>query len=408
MKIKVNKLLNWYIYIIPIFFLLRNMNLFPNSFYAGFILKEVVSVVLAFIGILIFTVNRKTVKLFNLPKLSLLFYSLFIVAGLVSSIYFFKINVVIALKYYLFDFLITLISVSVLIEYSNKRSLYNAIIRIAVFFSIGAILQYIVLNLNIISFDKLQSYFQIKIFLTRASFILTNVNLLGLFLLISLVLSFHKKELLIKFILLAGIIVTGSRLYLFLGILIFLASVFYQYKKPMNRIILVAFWASTIVFILFQVSISSRIKSSIEDKKDPRFIIWGEVIKYNFETDHYIVGNGFGSIGTYYGVTSQIDRPVIYNNEVYAKSIKYTDNQFITIFHETGILGLLFFLLFLLSNLIYSVKFLSNDEYIINILLQFVIFIAALFGDVFFSFPILFIYILSIINTKHEKDTILS
>src|SRR5690606_2448936 len=119
-----------------------------------------------------------------------------------------------------------------------------------------------------------------------------------------------------------------------------------------------------------------------------------------------LIGNGFGNIGTYYGIENSIDQEVIFNGWLYLSKISFIDNLLLTIFNESGIIGFMCYFLFILMNL--YTHFSNHNKrpsplLKSSITIQIIIIIASIFGDVFYSYPILFFYIATLFTQQNQR-----
>lgn len=385
--------------IIPLFFILRNINIFSNSIYS-FIFKEFAYLfVFSFLFFIDIKNNNYKLKRIYL-NINIFIYFLFILVGILSLILKSNFIQLYSLKYYIYDFLFYFYISIMLYKLKLIDYFFNYYIKIFILISFGALFQLLFINFNIIDITFFEKFYNIPVYKTRATFFITNPNLLALLLTICLILLNHLKKHIIFYniLIFITILLTGSRLFTLISFIIIFKRFFkyIQIKNYYRYINIFFLFFPFFIILLLNLNISHRLYNSIINYgADPRFEIWLTIIKNNFNGYEYLIGNGFGNIGSFLGVENSLNIPVYFQNKLYLNKINYIDNTFLTIFNETGLIGISLFILFLFLNLIKPFK-ISNKYSYTSFYSQLTIILASFFGDVLFSFPILFIYLLMI------------
>lgn len=414
---KIETIAKWYVYGIVVYFLLRNVAIIPLSGpISATIFRELIIILLV---LLIEFYSRTKARSFVVTpgflSSSVIAYLMFLATGVlslgISLITTSKYSQIIALKYYIFDFFIISYFVYKIYDYVPIKKLYDYTFKLGCFLAIAGILQLIMTKLGIVSLETIRQIYFIPVFETRISSIITNPNLLALILLISLSINYDKRTtyIFLNFVILIAIMLTGSRLYSLIAGVVFLFK-YLNSKRAIGSMILV--FIPLFIYSVSNFSIHDRMIETINRRGiDPRYAMWETVLDKNIKGLSLFIGNGFGNIGTYYGIENSIDHEVIFNGKIYLSKISFIDNSMLTMLNESGIIGLSFFLLFILVNL--YVKFSDYKKNLsplskASLTIQIIIIIGSIFGDVFYSYPILFFYTATIFNQRskeliHEK-----
>ncbi|KXO13733.1 hypothetical protein AKG98_2305 [Moritella sp. JT01] len=304
-----------------------------------------------------------------------------------------------SLKNYIYDVLFNLLLAMLLVNYYSKVKFYKSLYYFALFLAVGAILQKFVLS----SYIDLSEVYRTTVFYTRISFIANNPNHLAFLLTIGIAAN-NKKDtsaLVGCLVLTFACFLTGSRLFSLICLLFLFFKVWSMRHIVVYVLGLLLPFLVWVMFGSFNLTALDRIAGSVANSgNDPRYALWSEAINYSADNIFLVLfGNGFGYIGRYLGVKNELDIPVFYNNEIYVNTITYLDNTFVSLYMDVGLVGLLVFLFMLTVNLFFvNVK--GSRVRTCDLGVQLIIILSSFFGDSFFSFPVLLIYLVSIFKQE--------